>query len=72
MSTTPKWRLDQRKESLLLELNTLTEQMKIAQEDSSPSEEVFIEQERIANEISILLKYIDNQEFTYTLEELGL
>ncbi len=71
MSTTPKWRLDQRKESLLLELNTLTEQMKIAQE-ASPSEEVFIEQERIANEISILLKHIDKQKFTYTLEELGL
>ncbi len=72
MSTAPKWRLDQRKESLLLELNTLTEQMKIAQEDSSPSEEVFLEQDRLANEITILLEYINKQEWTYTIEELGL
>lgn len=61
------WKQLQKKEDALLELNTLTEQMTLAQEEDN-----FDEQERIANEISILLKYIDKQEWTYTLEELGL
>lgn len=65
------WKQLQKKEDLLRELHCLTEQYILAQE-ASPSQEVFSEQERLANEISILLKYIDKQEWTYTLEELGL
>lgn len=61
------WKQLQKKEDLLRELHCLTEQSTLAQE-----EENFEEQERLANEISILLKYIDKQEWTYTLEELGL
>lgn len=63
------WKQLQKKEDALLELNTLTEQMTLAQE-SFPEQGHLIEE--LANEISILLKYIDKQEWTYTLEELGL
>lgn len=61
------WKQLQKKEDLLRELHCLTEQYILAQEEDN-----FEEQERLANEISILLKYIDKQEWTYTLEELGL
>ena len=69
------WKQLQKKEDLLRELHCLTEQMNAAQ-GASPSQEVFDDQghliEELANEIAILLKYIDKQEWTYTLEELGL
>jgi len=61
------WKQLQKKEDLLRELHCLTEQSILAEKENN-----FSEQERLANEISILLKYIDKQEWTYTLEELGL
>jgi hypothetical protein len=61
------WKQLQNKEDTLLELNTLTEDITLAQEEDN-----FDEQERLAKEITILLEYINKQEWTYTIEELGL
>ena len=61
------WKQLQNKEDTLLELNTLTRDITLAQEEDN-----FDEQERLAKEITILLEYINKQEWTYTREELGL
>lgn len=62
-----QWQLDAAREELLLELNTLLEEMKYAELDYNAAE-----YKRLSREVTVCLEFAERRGFTYTKEELSL
>ena len=62
-----QWQLDAAREELLLELNTLLEEMKHAELASNDAE-----YKRLSREVAVCLEFAERQGFTYSVEELSL
>lgn len=62
-----QWQLDAAREELLLELNTLLEEMKHAEKDYNDAEVL-----RLSEELTTYTRFAERQGFTYSEEELSL
>ena len=62
-----QWQLDAAREELLLELNTLLEEMKYAERDSDTAGV-----HRLSKEVAVCLEFAERQGITYSEEELSL
>ena len=62
-----QWQLDAAREELLLELNTLLEEMKHAEKDSNTEEYT-----RLSREVTVCLEFAERKGITYSAEELYL